>query len=71
MITRREAVLEALPGSTKAIAVRANLSVWVVRSVLRGLIADGMVSKHTQWYSECSYTWIYRLVPKAAMRSER
>ena len=65
-----DAVLNALPGSTKAIASLANLSVWKVRSVLRGLVADGVVSKRPQWHDQNSYTWIYRLVPKAVTRSK-
>ena len=61
-MTRDEAVLKTLPGTSLKIAIRTNLSLGVVRKILRDLRDTGVVIREAQWTSKYGYTWRYRRV---------
>jgi predicted transcriptional regulator len=58
-MTRSEAVMVALPGTSEEIAAKARMGIAGVRMTLRSLVEDGTVVKTTRWTSKHVYTFVY------------
>lgn len=52
-------VWDALPGTTAEIVEATGVYVKRVREFLRAWRSEGLVGRHTRWWSEHGYTWVY------------
>lgn len=64
MTEAEQLVWEALPGTSMGIACGARLSLYMVRKVLKAWLAEGTITRHTDWHSRQGYTWIYERAEK-------
>ena len=58
-MTRRDAVLQALPGTSEGIARRARMGINGTRLVLKHLQESGEVRRVTRWVSRYGHTYVY------------